>query len=686
MPDSEEVRAVVALVDALRSALAEAKGRPGLPDSAAPCFGHMRIRTDRGPRDVLLGYHAFSAARHGVVVVDWRSSPIARVFHCVRPGENYEEEVDGRVFEGRLEVRHRLVFEGGRLVRVEDDDGAWRPGKGGAWAPVRGADPTEATAAGLVPPPRAPHSPITALLDADQVRALSSDNERPLLVLGSAGSGKTTVALHRLASLVRAYPDRFPAERVQVVVPEEGLARLVRLLLRELGLGRTRVDTFDSWIRERSRRAFGPDLPARICGGPPAHVVRFKRHPAFLDQIPAFVERRVRSRVEVLDHGLLADGALLRAWESRSERPHALRLRRLRDAWGERKDRFDTVLRGLFRVVEDWSVLLQDQEVLDAAVEASGGDLTRRDLEAVRHHTWIQRSPTTEEAFSHVDADRLATLDGQPIDAGTAHEHAGTLDIEDYALLFEIRRLKTGGHRPPWYRLPRHPHLTVDEVQDLALGELAVLGGARLRDSALTLAGDVAQQVDPTLAGSGWPRILSAIAAEGAAPVTLRTPYRCPAPVAALGQAVLGPLASPDFGRPGRPGPPVIRTHHPDRGSASAVLIGALHQLLERAPHASVAIICLAEATARLLAPPLERDLDARLVLHGDFRFGPGVEVTVARRVKGLEFDLVVIPDADRVHCPADSYHRRLLHVAITRARHQVWLSRVGPPSGLLPR
>ena len=54
-------------------------------------------------------------------------------------------------------------------------------------------------------------------------------------------------------------------------------------------------------------------------------------------------------------------------------------------------------------------------------------------------------------------------------------------------------------------------------------------------------------------------------------------------------------------------------------------------------------------------------------------------------QVKGLEFDYVIVPDADAANYPLTPESRRLLHVAATRAIHQLWVISVGHPSPVLP-
>ena len=88
---------------------------------------------------------------------------------------------------------------------------------------------------------------------------------------------------------------------------------------------------------------------------------------------------------------------------------------------------------------------------------------------------------------------------------------------------------------------------------------------------------------------------------------------------------------------------------------------------------------------ARSAFAALEHVPQARLVLDGRFSFEPGIDITDIDSAKGLEFDYVVVPDATAAHFPATADARRRLHVAATRAAHQLWLLAGGEPSPLLP-
>jgi DNA helicase-2/ATP-dependent DNA helicase PcrA len=123
-----------------------------------------------------------------------------------------------------------------------------------------------------------------------------------------------------------------------------------------------------------------------------------------------------------------------------------------------------------------------------------------------------------------------------------------------------------------------------------------------------------------------------------------------------------------------------------DRGACVAFLADAFRQLAEDEPLASVAVLTPSPEFSDLYYEGLSRGDVPRLrrVANQDFTFAPGIEVTEITQVKGLEFDYVIVVDASDEHFPDTPAARRLLHVAATRAVHQLWLTCVGTPSSLL--
>jgi DNA helicase IV len=612
-----------------------------LPDWRAPYFAHLRIREDDGVRDYCLGRASFVESTKGVRVVDWRFAPVARVFYRYRQGDSYEEEFPGRVAEGVVEARRVVVMRDGVLTRIlgpelalsRDASGRWVESAGAAT--LAGGAGTSARAGTLgvgygATAKQGREADISALLDREQFELLAATGDKPLLVLGSAGSGKTTVALHRMATLAFEEKARFPPSRMQVVVPERGLARLCEKLLAPLGLGEVSIKTLDAWAADRFHAAFGT-RPPRLCTDTPPAVARLKRHPALY---------------------------------------HALGQRLLR-----KQDKAPTSLPALRRELAE---LFTDRSFLGAIIQSARGQLPTPAIEETVRHTLRQIAAPQDAENAGTDPDRLASVDGRSISEGTPEEIAGTMDVEEIPLLLFLR---AGSAAPSGATVS---HLVIDEAEDLSLFELAVLGRQLTHERSVTLAGDDAQETLGSFAG--WGEALAALRTPEARTCRLQVSYRCPLPIAELARQVLGPLA-PDSGTlAGRDGAAVGRFEFPAEAHASLFLVDALRDLLDREPHASVGVICRNPETAQVFYRLLEDLPAAKLVLDGEFSFQPGVDVTDVANVKGLEFDYVIVPDASGATYPHNDEARRALHVAVTRASHQLWIVSPGAPSPILPR
>jgi DNA helicase IV len=638
---------------AVRQALIE-RGIKDLPSVDAPYFAHLAVREDDTTKDYLLGPTTLIDPKTGVRIVDWRVAPIARVFYRYREGDDYEEEFPGRVAEGTVVVRRLLVIHRGRLSRivagdvhvVRMDDDEWQsvlPEAGAFDASGAGA---AARPASLGTGAGAAHLPanvdVTALLDAEQYAAVRAPLETPLVVLGSAGSGKTTVAFHRFARVA------VKSDTGHVVVPEEGLARLWRRLLPATTAPGT-VETLDEWAVGLARDVFGERLPV-ITGDTPGLVTAMKRHPALYSELAAHF--RQVTPVGVTDKTkkeTRGDGA----------RKVSLEFRRLRK-----------------RLTE----LLSDRAFLERVVIRAEGALSRASVEETVRHTMHQLAPSFDNELRAIVVPELKrAVDGRRIVEDTPDELAGTIDVEDLPLVLWLHAA-LGGALPA-----TTSHLALDEAEDFSSFDLDVLGKTLMEPRGITLAGDEAQQTSSCF--PGWPASLSTLQVplQDAVTVRLSVSYRCPEPVTAFAQQVLGPLASDEPPRAARRGGPVGRFRFPDAAQAALFIASSVAELLEREPRASVAVIAAdAEAASRWFSL-VSQHPGARVVLDGEFSFEPGLDVTHVGAVKGLEFDYVVLPDATAAAYPATDDARRRLHVAVTRAAHQLWVVSSGTESPILP-
>jgi superfamily I DNA/RNA helicase len=118
----------------------------------------------------------------------------------------------------------------------------------------------------------------------------------------------------------------------------------------------------------------------------------------------------------------------------------------------------------------------------------------------------------------------------------------------------------------------------------------------------------------------------------------------------------------------------VVWTRYANEAHRNMGIIETLVDFRDRDLQAAVAIVCRHAQSAERMHRELSMGLDVRLALEGQFRFSPGISVTCVDEVKGLEFDIVVIPDVSPASYPGEVRCRKALYVAATRATHQLWM------------
>ncbi|HEY0991016.1 MAG TPA: ATP-binding domain-containing protein [Kofleriaceae bacterium] len=461
---------------------------------------------------------------------------------------------------------------------------------------------------------------ILPVLDPEQQAAVDLPADTSLVLDGEAGVGKTLVALFRIASLerrARAASRRF---RALVLVPTEGLRRLARILAERLLIDRLEIAVTDDWLLGRARSAF-PGLPRRTSEDAGAQVIALKRHPAVRVALDDFIH------------------------------------------WKPPKTD-DKLARSRTRLLH----LFGDRDRLERIVAASAGALPARAIAATMAHTRIQFAATTEKTFAHVDADRLVALDGKRLDAGTPMNDAHTFDAEDVPVLFELVRRGA----MPSVELPVYDHIMIDEAQLRAPMELAAIGDALAPRATVTLAGDHRQATDETAWFAGWSAARAELGRARWVDTTLAVTYRSVPAISAFARSIVESAPALPVEPPADLS--VWASHCPGALAQAAALCWHLDALITRDPWREICVIARTAEHARRLAAELSRGVDPVVILDGDFRFQPGVIVTTAAAVSGLEFDAVVIPDLSPAFYPATPELARALYVASTRARDWLWL------------
>ena len=650
-------------------ALIEHSPETKFPDPNSPYFAHMRLKEGDVQKDILLGYQTFLEA--SFPIIDWRHAPIAKIFFNYCEEDEYEEKLPGRVARGILIERNILTIKNSQLMRISTprksyrraDDGGWEVDDIGILPSLQGGagSANRGQAIGTGQSGKVSHD-ISALLDREQYALLSADHDEPLLILGGAGCGKTTVALHRMATLIYREPKRYTQQTTIAIVPEEGLVRLSRKLLDGLNLKEVPVMTYDVWVTGRARQLI-KGLPRKVCDATPSRVVRFKRHPAmrfaFRELVAGqnkIVMRQLRQKFENIETVL----AILE--DSEEERPILERLEAAKkehlylasqgaEKGGASLERsiyafYKEQESFLTDVTTDRIDLFSSRKMLELIVGHSDGQLSEKVVNEVLSHSVRQFAESLQSSYAGIDSEKLEMADGRSLSDEVLDDINNTIDVEDFTILIELLYYKAGPNNSKLNRFRTFSHMVIDEAQDLAPLELSVLGRSLREDASITIAGDSAQQIDPSSSFSSWEALLADLDVPMVAPTQLTTTYRSTKPIAEFAHKVLGPMAPRDLPITIKEGVPVACSLFANEGHLSAFLAEALTNLVVNEPLASVVVITRDVHSAEMLYHTLEDVPNIRLVYDGEFEFNPGIDISEVSQVKGLEFDYVIIPDA----------------------------------------
>src|SRR6195952_3073286 len=312
-------------------------------DPKSPYFGRLVLREGEQKREILIGRGTYLDSRTGVRIVDWRDAPVSRLYYRYEEGDDYDEEFGGREVTGEVVTRRSLAISDGTLRRIGCPQGIFVKTFEGKW--LRADDSARLHGGqGAAPRPEHHRAPvgklgvggdgerrpdkfrpeIAAMIDPRQFELITRPSSGLVVIQGGAGSGKTTIGLHRLAYLAYNEPKRFRRDKMLVVVFNKALARYISKVLPALGVEGVPVVIYEEWVTKLRRDHF-PILPKEVADETPLAVSRMKKSPAMLTLINTRVSEVEQRILNTLLGAFGAGRRARRAWRSPCGAPSRVR-------------------------------------------------------------------------------------------------------------------------------------------------------------------------------------------------------------------------------------------------------------------------------------------------------------------------------------------------------------------------
>ena len=616
-----------------------------------PYFAKVSLKFPDKPdvRDIYLGAVGVHDEAHRQIVVDWRS-PVAETYYNQKTGP-MRYWANGHWVDVDLKLRRQFDVDRDRLKNYFDTT-------------VAISDPM--LLASLQASRGATMQSITATIQAEQNVVIRHEDVPCLLVRGIAGSGKTSVMLQRIAYLLFRRRESLRAEHVVLITPNPVFERYIWGVLPELGEKNPKTLRWD-------------ELMARL--GPGDRGLGADIDPAALRAIDAAI----------------ASGMALEQSDVREIKVEGHVMLTAQQVWKtlEKFARKVGVGPRLFALAEDDLL-----EKLDRRVDRLAAS------EKLRDETLLLDADVQERVFGHI------------IDPLTDEELAECARTYASDLAATARELVETG---AWMRLDRigmrlldttsltatewlylkvalmgkvdasARFVMIDEVQDYSVSQLMVLSRYFSRAHFLLL-GDPNQSIREGTATFDEVRELFGRTCGGVTEVALNTSYRSSPEITALFASMLPTEESIHISSVQRPGvaPRIVECPDPDDAAFYLdELVRHIRSSVEacRAGGGLTAVVVIGRGRMHWLAKRLAELMgdDAPRVVEKGGRLPDGGAVLIELALaKGLEFDSVVVADAQQAELGSDELARRRLYTAVSRATRMVTVLSQGPMCELL--
>lgn len=478
---------------------------------------------------------------------------------------------------------------------------------------------------------------IVTTIQREQNRIIRNEDAHTLIIQGVAGSGKTSIALHRIAYLLYTLKGTISSKDILIISPNKVFADYISNVLPELGEESVPEISMEQILSKvlddkyKYQNFFGqvtellekptPDFIERI---------RYKSSFEFISQLDKFI--------------LYMENNYFKAVDVKLSR-HITIPSEFIDEQFRRFNRYP--MRQRFETMTEYILDMLTVKYYFTVTTAVRNLLKKEIKNMFAGNNDIQ---IYKDFFEWMGKPQLFKL-----------RKNRTLEYADLAPLAYLRMALDGNSVQSGVK-----HLLIDEMQDYAPIQYKVI--QKLYTCRKTILGDASQSVNPY--GSSTADMIRKAFGTGEI-MKLCKSYRSTIEITGFAQKI---QANNEL-------EPVVRHGEQPRilsfGSLEDELSGIvdLVSIFRKSNYQSLGIVCKTEAQAQELAAKLQvHGQEVYFLSSKSSAFVKGIIVTSSHMAKGLEFDEVIVPQVD-----AGNYNsmidKSMLYVAVTRAMHRLTLT-----------
>ncbi|MFR8169261.1 MAG: AAA family ATPase [Marvinbryantia sp.] len=625
-----------------------------------PYFGRIDFRDPHVSQAESYYVGRVGISKNGVepVVIDWRA-PVASVYYENALGPcRYVVKNEG-TYEIDLQRKRTYEIVDDRLKDFFDSD-------------VVAND--ELLTKYLAKSKKAVLGEIIATIQKEQNAIIRKSPKTNLIVQGVAGSGKTTVAMHRISYILYNYEEDFRPEDFYIIGSNRILLNYITSVLPDLDVYGVAQMTMEQLFVRLLYEDWNPKVHQICAIDKKDQNACVKGSYAWFHDLEDFCREYERRVIPIKDVWLEnEDSAAQPEKDSMASDGTGVLLLDASAIEAYRAQNPQVSVQGKINMLNEMLLAKLENELTGKYVSYTAAE--KRELK--RKYRWYFGKDIWKGSIFEVYQEFLQT---QREKGKAVPNVTNQFDVYDLAALaYLYKRMKeTDGIREA-------SHIIIDEAQDfgmMAYGALAYC----LRGCTYTIMGDVSQNIYFGYGLNDW-RDLQDLILTGTFDSfgLLKKSYRNTVEISDFATEILRhgsfPIYPVDPIR--RHGNPVCVEKCADENNMIQKAADIIAEWLQ-AGHETIAVICRDEGESAAVSDMLGKKLPLADCNPETAEFGSGVMVLPVEYTKGLEFDAVLLYHPSAEHYPAEDSYVKLLYVAATRALHEMAVLHIGDLTDLI--
>ena len=469
---------------------------------------------------------------------------------------------------------------------------------------------------------------IVSTIQKEQNALIRSDKNENLLVQGIAGSGKTSIALHRVAYLLYKEKNNLKSGDIFILSPSNLFSEYISQVLPQLGEDVSPSTTFSTIAKVE----LGQNIQSRsefldeLCYDKTslrASQIAYKASFEFLEDLNTFLKDFYSKTFRAKD---------LVFSTKDSETP----------LFVFKKEEIENLY---YNVYKDLDICKRISYTSEYLIERF--NLKKKEFKPIKERF----SKFLYNFFPSTEPSKILSLFLSTKNINQDEKNfyqydnvAGLLIIKDY-----LFGLKTS--------LPAK-YLIIDEMQDFTPAHFYLFN--KIWDCPKLVLGDINQCIEKVLSEEYLQRLADFLSAKI---ITLNKTYRSTKQISTFCQNIISLKGAENMSREGE-NPQLIKSFDQTRD-----IYELISQNINKYKH--IAIICKTTKELNYFYERLIKILPIKAITEKDSSFDHKILITTAGTAKGIEFDFVIIPNVDRKNYN-DALDRNILYVSGTRALHKL--------------